>query len=119
PLVHQRRDRHAPAVAHAAEPLAIRDANVGEIDLVEVGGARDLLDTPDLDARRFHVEEEVGQALVLGRAGITPRDEHAPVRAMYSPSSWFQITCSMGVPARPPYSFGHVMPAKPASALRR
>src|SRR5688572_2637238 len=29
------------------------------------------------------------------------------------------MTCWIGVPARPPYSFGHVIPASPASALRR
>src|SRR6266849_10543828 len=29
------------------------------------------------------------------------------------------MTCWIGVPPRPPYSFGHVIPARPASALRR
>src|SRR6266436_6514201 len=27
------------------------------------------------------------------------------------------MTCWIGVPPRPPYSFGHVIPARPASAL--
>ena len=38
----------------APEPLAVGDAHVGEVDLVEVRGAGDLLDRPHLDARRLH-----------------------------------------------------------------
>ena len=29
--------------------------------------------------------------------------------------SWLKIRCSMGVPPRPPYSLGQVMPAQPPS----
>ena len=35
----------------------------------------------------------------------------------YSASSWFQMICCIGVPPRPPHSFGQVMPANPASAF--
>ena len=80
PLVHERGDRHAPARAHRAEPLAVGDAHVGEVDLVEVRRARDLLDAPGLDARRLHGQEEEGEALVLGRLGIAARDQDGPVR---------------------------------------
>src|SRR5207248_1015489 len=62
-LVHLCGDRHAPPAADAAEPLAVRNPHVGEIDLVEVGGAGDLLDAEHFDARRLHVEEEIAEAL--------------------------------------------------------
>jgi hypothetical protein len=41
-----------------------------------------------------------------------------PGRPSYFDSSWFQITCSMADAPRPPYSFGQVMQAQPASYLR-
>ena len=37
PLVHQRGQRHVPAVIDLAEPLRVGNFHVGEIDLVEVG----------------------------------------------------------------------------------
>src|SRR5579859_6796745 len=40
-----------------------------------------------------------------------------PPRAPYGASSWPQITRSMGVAPRPPYSFGQCRQAQPASAF--
>ena len=37
PLVHERRERHAPALADVAEPFAVGHAHVGEVHLVELG----------------------------------------------------------------------------------
>ena len=78
-LVHQRGQRHAPALAHVADALRVGDPCVGHVDLVELGLAGDLAQRTHLDARRAHVEREVGHALVLGRLGVGAGDEHAPV----------------------------------------
>ena len=51
PLVHQRGQRHAPAVADRAEALAVGDPGVGEVHLVELGLARHLAQRPDVDGR--------------------------------------------------------------------
>src|SRR5262249_20903164 len=78
-LVHQRRQRDAPAVADGAEPVRIGAAHVAEEPLVEARGAVDLADRPDLDPRRVHVEEEVGEPRVLRRVGIRARHDHPEV----------------------------------------
>jgi hypothetical protein len=75
-LVHERREGDVPPVADGAEPVRIRHPDVGEEDLVEGGAAVDLLDRPRLHARALHVDDEVGEALVLGRVGVGPRDDH-------------------------------------------
>ncbi len=62
-----------------AEALRVGHAHVGEVHLVEIRGAGHLLDAADLDAGGVHVEEEKGEALVLGRPGIAPGDDDAPV----------------------------------------
>ena len=59
PLVHERGERHAPAVADVAEALGVGDADVGEVHLVELGLARHLTQRPHLDAGRLHVDDEV------------------------------------------------------------
>ena len=53
-----------------ADDVVLRAADVGEEDLVELGGAVDLLDRADLDARLLHGDEEVGDAGVLGGVGV-------------------------------------------------
>jgi hypothetical protein len=57
-----------------------RDADVGEVDLVELGLAGDLAQRPHLDAGRVHVDHEGGHALVLHGLGVGAGDEHAPAR---------------------------------------
>ena len=79
PLVHERGERDPPALADRAEPLRVRDAQVGEVDLVELGVAGELPQRTHLDARRLHVDEEVGQALVLRRLGIGAGEQQAPL----------------------------------------
>ena len=78
-LVHQRGHRHPPAVAHVADAVGVGDADVGQVDLVELRLAGDLAQRPDLDARRVHVDGEVGQALVLRLVGVGAGDEHPAV----------------------------------------
>ena len=77
--MQQRRHRDLPAVADAAEDVLLRHLDVGEEDLVELGVARDLHERPHLDARRVHVDDHVGQVLVLRRVGVALADEDAEV----------------------------------------
>ena len=60
----------------------IGDADVGEEDLAEVGGAGHLPDRPDLDAGALHVDEEESQTFVLGQRGVVARHHDAPVRVV-------------------------------------
>ena len=57
-------------------------AHLGEEHLVERGPARHLPQRPDLHPGRVHVDDETGQALVLGGVGIRPADDLADVRQM-------------------------------------
>ena len=54
-------------------------AHVVEVDLVELGVPRDLLEGPDGDPGQLHVQQEVGDPLVPGRVGVRARQEHHPV----------------------------------------
>src|SRR4029450_10575466 len=47
--------------------------------LVDPGPARHLAEQHDLDARLLHVDDEVGDAGVLGLVGIGAGDEHRQV----------------------------------------
>src|SRR5262245_36521180 len=78
-LVHERGQRHAPAVADAPEPVLLRDADVVQEDLVEARGAVDLADRAHLDPGRVHVDDEVGEARVLRGVGIGAGHDHPEV----------------------------------------
>ena len=80
PLVHERGLRDPPAFADRAEALRVRDADLGQEDLVELGLTGDLAQRPDLDARRGHVAQEVRHALVLGHVRVGAGDEDRPAR---------------------------------------
>ncbi len=79
-LVHECRDRHVPAVTHVPDALSVRDARLGEEDLVEFGFSRHLAERPHLHARLVHVDVEVRQAAVLRNVRIGPGQEQAPTR---------------------------------------
>ncbi len=79
PLVRQHRVRGAPPATRRAQAHRVGNADVGEEDLVEVRGAVDLPQRPHVDARRAHVDEERGDALVLRRVGVAAGEQQAPV----------------------------------------
>ena len=79
PLVHQRRERHRPALVDVAQAVIVGDADLVEEHLVEAGPARHLTQRPDLHARRPHVDDEPGEALVLGLVGVGAADDLADV----------------------------------------
>ena len=79
-LVHQGGGGHRPAVAHVAHHHLGLDHGVGEEHLVERGMAVHLLQRMDLHAGLLHVEDEVGQPLVLGHVPVGARQQQAPVR---------------------------------------
>ena len=78
-LVHQRRDRHRPAVADPADDVGVGDPRLLDEDLVELALAGDLDQRLGLDPVLLHVHQEVGEALVLGGVGVGAGDEHAPL----------------------------------------
>ena len=78
-LVHQRRDRHRPAVADAADDVGVGDPRLLDEDLVELALAGDLDQRLGLHPGLLHVHQEVGEALVLGGVGVGAGDEHAPL----------------------------------------
>ncbi len=75
-FVEQRGLRDAPPVVDVAEAIRVGDARVGEEHLVEVRTARHLAEGTDLDPGSLHVDEEVGDARVLGGVGIGAGQEH-------------------------------------------
>ena len=79
PLVHQGRGRHLPAVAHVGDQELRLDDGIGEEHLVERGVAVHLPERMDLHAGLLHVEDEVGEALVLGHVPVGARQQQAPV----------------------------------------
>src|SRR5690606_5604355 len=71
-----------PAVADGPDALVVGDPHVGEEDLVELGLTRDLPQRPYLHARRGHVADEVGEALVLWYGWVGARQQDRPPRLM-------------------------------------
>ena len=57
--------RNRPAGAGLADHEALLGDGAVEEDLVELGGAGQLQDRPDLDAGLVHRHEQVGEAVVL------------------------------------------------------
>ena len=78
PLVHERGQRHPPAVAHVAHPVGLRHLGVGQVDLVELRLAGHLAQWPDFHAGLMEVDAEVGHAAVLGGIRVGSGDEQAP-----------------------------------------
>ena len=66
-LVHERRERDGPALVDVAEPVVVGNAHVGEEHLVERRAAGHLAQRAHLDAGCLHVDDEAGEALVLGQ----------------------------------------------------
>ena len=82
PLVHQRRERDGPAVVDVAEAVGVGDPHLVEEHLVEAGAAGHLAQRPHLDAGRLHVDDEPGEALVLGQVGVGAGDDLADVAVL-------------------------------------
>src|SRR5262245_61057193 len=78
-LVHERAHGHGPSFVHFAYNIFYRHANVVEEELVEFGLAGHLPQRAYLYAVGFHVDQEHGQAFVLGHRGIGAYDQLAPV----------------------------------------
>ena len=69
-FVGERGAADAPAVTRRADDGVVGDEDVVEEDLVEHGGAGELAQRPDVEPLGVHVDDEVGDAGVLGRVGI-------------------------------------------------
>jgi hypothetical protein len=77
--VEERGHGDLPAAADLAEEILARHFHVGEEDLIELSLTRDLAERANFHARRLHVHDEVGEALVALRVGITAAHEDAVV----------------------------------------
>ena len=73
--MHQGRGRHFPAVAYVGHQELRLDDGIGEEYLVERGVAVHLLERMDLHAGLLHVEDEIGQALMLGHVPVGARQQ--------------------------------------------
>ena len=80
--MHQRGQRHFPAFAHRTQTVRVFDADIGEEDFVKLTAARHLLDRADFDTRGLHVDDEHGQALMLGHGRVGAGHHNAKVRQM-------------------------------------
>ncbi len=79
PLVGQGGVGHGPAVVDLADECLVRHPGIGQEDLVEQGPPGHLPQRPDVDAGLHHGAGEVGDALVLGHAGVGAGQQHAHV----------------------------------------
>src|SRR5579875_2775427 len=82
PLVHQRGQRHLPAVADAAQHVLVPHPRPLDEQLVELRLAGDLAQRADLHPLLLHVEQKVGETPVLGHLGVGARQQHAPLRVL-------------------------------------
>ena len=57
--------------------------------------------------------------MIVGPARLIPTKFTLIIGARDAAISWWKMTCSISVAPRPPYSFGHEIPAHPASASWR
>ena len=108
-----------PLMTQSSPSRTARGAQAGEVG-AGAGLAEQL--APDLLAAQHR--PEVALLLLVGAVHHDRRPEHALAdaedvgrRACSALSSWFQITLWIAVAPRPPYSFGQVMHAQPASAF--
>ena len=81
-LVRERVQRDPPAGVRSADDLVLGHDDVVEVHLAELGVARQLLERADLDARRAHVGDQVGDALMGRRALVGSREHRAPARVL-------------------------------------
>src|SRR5215472_13178114 len=88
-LEHQRRDRDLPAPVQRAYEVFFRDGYILEKHLVEVAVAVEQHERPHRDPRRFHVDKQVADAVMLRRAGVGAHQQEAPVCEMRSRGPYF------------------------------
>ena len=71
-----------PAAMDFAQDVFVRDADIGEEHLVEVGDPSDLHERAHFNARRGHVYEEIGDASVLHSFRVAAGQQNAPVAVL-------------------------------------
>src|SRR6185312_1095822 len=81
-LEHQRRDRDLPALVDLADHVLLRNLDVLEEDLVEMPMPVEEHQRAHGDARRLHVDEQVGDAVVLWRVGVGADQQEATIGEM-------------------------------------
>src|SRR5436309_8240939 len=77
-LVGERGHGELPAVVHLADHVRARHAHGVEEDLADLGRAGQLAERADRDARALHIENEVGEAAVLGQRRVGAGEQDRP-----------------------------------------
>ena len=78
-LVGQHGARRRPTLVDLTQDAAHRDNYVGEKHLVEMRRTGGLHQRPYVDARAVHVDEQEGDAVMLGHIGIRTHQQHAAI----------------------------------------
>ncbi|SKX83721.1 Uncharacterised protein [Mycobacteroides abscessus subsp. abscessus] len=81
-FVGECRTSQPPAAVDLTDHALVGHEHVVEKNLVEVGLTRQLAQWSDVDARRRHVDQEVGDPLVFRRLGIRARETDPPLRVV-------------------------------------
>ena len=81
-LIHQRGQRHFPALADIAQTLAVGYTHIIEEHFIKAAAAGNLLNRANFNARRFHIEEEKGQAFMLRHGRVRAGDDNAVIAKM-------------------------------------
>ena len=81
-FIGQRVAADLPAAVHLAEHHVVGDEHVVDEHGVEHRVAGELPKRLDLDPLGLHVEQEVGDALMLGRAGVGAGQQRTPLREL-------------------------------------
>src|SRR5258708_167986 len=101
PLVRQRRPGHPPSAVYLPDHAVVGDEHLIEEDLVEHGVAGDLTQRADLDPRGGHVNQEVGDPVVLGRRRIRAGDADRP-RCLHGQRGPYLLAGQFPAPPPPP-----------------
>ena len=75
----QRLLRDPPPLVFGSDQIGLRDRDIVEEDLAEMGLAGRVPDRPNVDARRTHVHQKVRDTVSLRRGRVRPGQQQAPV----------------------------------------
>src|SRR5579872_1177759 len=81
-LPHQGRDRHLPSLVDLADQVFLGPADVVIEDFVETGLAGYLPERAHRDAGAFHIDQQIGDALMLGSGGVGAHQQHLHAGAL-------------------------------------
>ena len=81
-LEHQRRRRDLPALVERPDEVLLRHDDILEEHLVEMPVAVQQYQRPHRDPRRLHVDQQIGDAVMLRRVRVGAHQQKAPIGEM-------------------------------------